>query len=306
MFDRVQKGMYWDKSWNPIRLKSGGFGCTKVSPGCANCWAERYSRRFFNTPPYDDRKRDFVLNEKVLAEPLRAHKPRVYFVCDLMDLFHKDVPKSFIDDVGRIIPKCPQHIFIILTKRPKRMRDYFKKIKYDTAVNPPHEDLNMPNIWLGVSVEDQKTADERIPILLQVPAAVRIVSIEPMLGAVNLKPYIKSGSEAEAMQASMYGIVYESLDWVICGGETGPGARPMNHRWVKAVKKQCVDSGVPFFFKSWGEWLGFPEKAAAKHWLSSDLHIWDDNNISAKLTKKKAGRLLDGREWNERPEMSRG
>ena len=303
MFDRVEKGVWWDKSWNPIRLKDGGFGCTKVSPGCANCWAERYSRRFFKTPPYDGRRREFMLNERVLTEPLRARKPRVYFVCDLMDLFHKDVPDSFILTVFQTMLRgwfdCNAakwgypHIHILLTKRPKRMAQFWKKY----FNNEP-----CPNrIWLGVSVEDQKTADERITELLKLPAAVIVVSYEPALGGLILPTeFLERGKGA----------------WCIVGGETGPGARPMLYHWAQRVSKQCRDADIPFFFKSHGEWETALDRADPdRHPLSRCRGIFDKNTawISdgqwdyrlKRIGKKQAGRLLDGKEWNQIPEMSR-
>ena len=142
--------------------------------------------------------------------------------------------------------KTPQHLFLILTKRPEKMLDIFKPTS------------GLPNMWIGVSVENQKQADARIPILLQIPAAKCFVSIEPMLGPIRLQHY-GTGT---------------SIDWVICGGESGPGARPMHPDWPRSIRDQCQSAGVPFFFKQWGG-----------------------------INKKTAGRLLDGQEWNERPEM---
>ena len=278
MFDRIDKGMWWDKSWNPVRLKEGyGFGCTKVSPGCANCWAERYSRRFFKTPPYDNRKREFMLNERVLTEPLRARKPRVYFVCDLMDLFHKDVPFDFIEAVWATMMEADNHIYIILTKRPKRMLEVAKYFCW----------TDVPQVWLGVSVEDQKTADERIPILLRVPAAVRVVSIEPMLGPVNI------------LRELMF-IPEIGINWVICGGETGPRARPMNPEWVHELRNQCIQARVSFFFKSWGDLHYNFDTTTTPLWN----YMFRNRGWTRAKSKMHERRLLDGREWNQVPGMS--
>lgn len=312
---RIQQGMWWDKSWNPIRLREGyGFGCTKVSSGCTNCWAERYSRRFYKTPPYDGRKRDFMLNQKVLTEPLRARKPRVYFVCDLMDLFHEDIPDDFILKVFQTMFRgwfdCNAakwgypHIHILLTKRPKRMAQFWKKHFKDEPC-PKY-------VWLGVSVEDQKTADERIPILLQVPAAVRVVSIEPMLGSVDLQridggsfnPEYK-GLHLNALTGGCLSPTPWHLNWVICGGETGPGARPMHPNWPRRVRDDCVAAGVPFFFKSWGEWLRFDFDCIGTPPRDPEVGV-SVGDCMFRVGKKQAGRLLDEQEWNQVPEMSGG
>ena len=191
------------------------------------------------------------------------------------------------------------------------MRDYFKKIKYDTAVNPPHEDLNMPNVWLGVSVEDQKTADERIPILLQVQDAVRVVSYEPAIGGLDMSKWLwEPNPDYQPPRFLDEGETYtepheirsNKINWVICGGETGPGARPMNPQWARDVRDQCVEAGVPFFFKSWGEFS--PEYDGKSKYVNVHSGIsMDEPTPMYPVGKKQAGRLLDGKEYNERPEV---
>lgn len=237
-----------DEVWNPVT------GCTKVSQGCKNCYAERIAERFWG-----DRKfTDVQCHEDRLEIPLHWKKPRKIFVNSMSDLFHPAVPFDFVDEVFAAIWKADQHTYQILTKRPERMHDYFKRGNWML-------DYPLSNVWLGVSCEDQKAADERIPWLLKTPAAVRFVSYEPALGPVDFETYIEQGEYEEP-----------PLDWIIAGGESGPGARPAHPDWFRSVRDQCVEAGVPFFFKQWGG-----------------------------VDKNAAGRLLDGREWNEYPEMQK-
>ena len=249
------------ESWNPIT------GCTPVSEGCEHCYARRMAQRLkgrFGYPEDDPFRVTFHPDK--LDQPLHWKKPRMIFVCSMGDLFHKDVPHhTYIENevpVNHIYitaKRCPQHIFLILTKRPKVMKSFFSWI---TAFGGKIPD----NLWLGVSVENQQRADERIPILLQIPAAKRFVSIEPMLGPINIR---KIGPVPPSFN---WEIARNGLDWVIIGGESGPGARPMHPNWPRSVRDQCQAAQVPFFFKQWGG-----------------------------VNKKSAGRLLDGREWNEKP-----
>jgi protein gp37 len=182
-----------------------------------------------------------------LDEPLHWKKPRRVFVDSMSDLFHEDVPDEFIWDVLDIIEEASWHTFIVLTKRPERM--------YDVLSHPDLVCEGMyPNLWLGVSVEDQKTADERIPWLLKTPAAVRVVSVEPMLGGINLDSYLYPKiigwqSESGPYESPIYDPDYPRVDWVICGCESGPGARPFDIAWARDLKDQCVNAGVPFFYK---------------------------------------------------------
>lgn len=285
-----------DATWNPIR------GCSRVSEGCRNCYAERIAARFSRPgQPYEGlakhvavtkewEKREFplVVNEarwtgevrfirEHLADPLRWKKPRRIFVNSMSDLFHEKVPDGWITDIFNVMAQCERHTFQILTKRPSRMQDWMAA---RCGRVPPH-------VWLGVSVEDQKTADERIPLLLQTPAAVRWVSYEPALGPVdftNLNP-------PNFINAFDHSFGLPMLDWIVCGGESGPGARSMHPDWARSVRDQCQAAGVPFFFKQWGEFL--------PKWLTGAIKGWQ--NEMQRIGKKKAGRLLDGREWNEFP-----
>lgn len=269
-----------DKVWNPVT------GCTKVSEGCRNCYAERMSKRLAGRAGYPEDGFKVTLHADKLGEPLRWKKPTRIFVCSMGDLFHKDVPDEFIAKVLDIIEKAPQHIFMVLTKRPERAEAFLNWCKVLWA-NSPIRPASCPpsNLWLGTSVEDQKTADERIPLLLQTPAAKRFVSYEPALGPVDLTRLPAAGAYVCALRGARP--AYPSLDWVIMGGESGPGARPMHPDWARSTRDQCQAAGVPFFFKQWGEWAPVWEK--------------DGASVGRRVGKKAAGCLLDGKEHKERP-----
>ena len=200
----------------------------------------------------------------------------------------KTIPDDFIVKVWANMALCPQHIFLILTKRPRRMLEFVMEIGI-----PNHGIL--PNVWLGCTVVNQQEADEKIPILRQIPAAVRFISVEPLLEQTDL--CLSPGIEISAP----YGI--HGIHWVIAGGETGPGARPMHPAWARSVRDQCQAAGVPFFFKQWGEWA--PHNEGSKY----RQHCWNSGSsirdlvVSSHVGKKAAGRLLDGREYNELPEV---
>lgn len=196
-----------------------------------------------------------------LTIPIRWKKPHRIFVNSMSDLFHPDVPVGFITDCFEVMAACPHHVFQILTKRPRRMLDMLEK--------------SSPNVWLGVSCEDQTTANERILLLLQTPAAVRFISAEPLLGPIDLTALSDHSLPRPASRNALQRPVcssLECLDWVIAGGESGPGARPMHSDWVRSLRDQCVAAAVPFFFKQWGG-----------------------------VRKKQTGRELDGRTWDEMP-----
>ncbi len=310
------------KVWNPVT------GCSKVSQGCKNCYAERIAERFWGERAFTD----VQCHPERLDQPLRWRKPCRVFVNSMSDLFHEAVPVEFIDQVFAVMAACPQHIFQVLTKRPQRMLDYLRDTSIKTLgvwwttifeclerPEPP-----MPKTWplrnvqLLVSVEDQETADERIPPLLLSPAAVRGISAEPLLGHVDLRKirignsWIKGGFahdwrvnclRPQTIFPEDGHVHLTGIDWVICGGESGPGARPMHPDWARSLRDQCQAAGVPFFFKQWGEWLphnqdGNPELKSGQHLNCSDAPV--------RVGKKAAGRLLDGREWSEYPEARNG
>ena len=280
-----------DETWNPVT------GCSPVSAGCTNCYARRMATRLRGRYGYpQDEPFKVTLHPDRLNQPLHWRKPRMIFVCSMGDLFHKDVSFEYQLSIFGTMQQAEQHTFIILTKRPEQMKELIGRGDSDTGI-----DLSDSfNIWLGVSVEDQKMADERIPILLQVPAAVRVVSIEPMLGAIDLHyTYTPKWTDVHGKINSR--VLFPPIHWVVCGGETGPGARPMNPGWVRKVRDQCVEAGVPFFLKSNGVWI--PDMLADP--AMQETHQFPDGMMMSRSTKKRADRLLDGREWNEIPERSR-
>ncbi len=260
------KGGY---SWNPIRARRKsngkvGWACTHASPGCINCYAESINKRFgtgfaFNVPSLD--QVEFFLDAKQLEGPAKLKKSATIFVGDMFDLFHEQMPQIMIAQVLWAAFKAPQHVFQFLTKRADRM---LAEVKF--AEKNWYEEIPK-HLWFGVSAEYSKYADERIPLLLQTPAAVRFLSVEPMLEAVDLN---LRGFESEGMQPHAYHSrqcewrksfceyacgaveVEGPLHWVICGGESGPKARPFNLAWAESLLKQCKEAGVPFFMKQVG------------------------------------------------------
>ncbi len=258
------KILWTEETWNPV------VGCSKVSPGCDNCYAERMAGRLacmgqikymgvvlpkvgtgtikYNKPAKYLQKWNGKTHcdEKALEIPLHWRKPRQIFVCSMGDLFHESVPFEFISRAMDTILECPQHTFQILTKRPERMRDYF----LDADLNGDWTMIE-DNVWLGVTAENQEMADKRIPILLQIPAAVRFVSIEPMLGAVKfsrLHQFCPTHDFPGGFCCSKCKDL-KGVDWVIVGGESGPGARFCEQSWPIDIVEQCRDANVPCFVK---------------------------------------------------------
>jgi protein gp37 len=243
---------------------------------------------------------DVTLHSDRLEDPLRWRKPRTVFVCSMGDLFHEDVPMEYVGRVFDVMSEAREHTFQVLTKRPKRMLEYAEEV---WKVLP-----TIGNIWWGVTAENQQQANKRIPILLQIPATVRFVSAEPMLGPIRLDPYrwfpydyYKQSSVLEQSQGRSFSGP-PRLDWVIVGGESGLGARPMHPDWVRSVRDQCVDAGVPFFFKQWGCWIEDDEGLNWEPGNEDRFYLFDDGTQMYPVGKKAAGRKLDGREWNEWPE----
>lgn len=353
-------------TWNPVT------GCTKVSEGCRNCYAERVVERF-GARVHGTVPESIAVNAKArglhglplaapftkvichtgrLDQPLRWRKPRRVFVCSMGDLFHGAVSDEFIAAVFGVMAACPQHTFIVLTKRPNRMRGWFSWIAsmgaetarmsdtddgpiwtlqvamqcardYGSTVAECRVEWPLPNVWLGVSAENQATADERIPLLLQTPAARRFVSCEPMLGPVIFErsqlgqtsnceecgPMVRVDEDGCCVSCGRDAMVY-GVDWVICGGESGPAARPMHPDWARSLRDQCRAAEVPFFFKQWGEWI-----AETRPGTSVDLDTLESNEAVAygdgktnhtlyrRIGKKAAGRVLDGRTHGGFPEV---
>lgn len=325
-----------DATWNPIG------GCSRVSEECRNCYAEVMAARFSDPGQWGHglarrvKLRDgttdhrwtgkLVLHEHKLDQPLRWKKPRRIFVNSTSDLFHENVPDEWIDRVFAVMALAPQHVFMVLTKRADRMREYFSARKEGdpwaeasdhiaeligmeeaTYVLEPR-DIPLHNVWLGVSVGDQTAADERIPELLATPAAVRFVSAEPLLGPVDLaRPTFGAihcanrcadGCLAMGDEECARCLGGGEIDWVIVGGESGPGARPMHPDWAREIRDQCVAAGVSFFFKQWGAW-GPYDRSRTDGALYATPYCMD--SPMQNFGKKAAGRLLDGREWNEVP-----
>ncbi len=229
----------WTEStWNPVT------GCSKISPGCKHCYAERMAGRLraMGQPAYANGF-EVTLQEQALETPLRWKKPQTIFVNSMSDLFHDKVPSGYIERVFEVMNRADWHRYQILTKRPERL------LKMNPTLNW------QPHIWMGVSVETAKYR-YRIDLLRKTSAHVKFLSLEPLLGPLgrlNLK----------------------GIDWVIVGGESGPGARPMDEKWAKAIRDQCVEKSVPFFFKQWGG-----------------------------VNKKRTGRTLEGRTWDEMPSVA--
>lgn len=236
-----------EKTWNPIT------GCTKISEGCKNCYAERLSKRLVGRYGYPkDEPFRVTFHPDRLDQPAKWRKSRRVFVCSMGDLFHDDVPFQNILDVFVKMVQYGDHQYLVLTKRPKRMLEFFdawEQMNEAALVNGQMRiQLPLRNVWLGVTAENQAAADERIPLLLQTPAAKRFVSVEPMLGMVDLHRYRDYLYYTPRRFSERYGYKHK-LDWVICGGETGPGARPMDPEWARSLRDQCKESGVPFFMK---------------------------------------------------------
>lgn len=270
-----------DYTWNPIT------GCPgpKVSPGCAHCYAERtMNTRLMHVYAFKKFEEGYRVYEEEpfqrvwfhperLGQPSKIKKPSRIFVGSMCDLFHDSVNDEWIAEIFAIMSLCPQHTFMLLTKRPARMLDWVDseetnggllifealdsirpRVKLKPSTVNPEVAWPLPNVWLGVTVCNQAEADAKIPLLLQTPAAKRFVSIEPMLGPVDFSRITDEDNRGENIQIwPLHGC--RGIDWVICGGETGPGARPMHPDWVRSLRDQCQSAEVPFFFKSWGEWL---------------------------------------------------
>lgn len=304
-----------DMTINPV------VGCSPCSPGCDNCYAERFAARLVKHPK-TAKKYSGVVDEKgkwtgvidfdVSCLVKLPRKPKRIFVGSMCDLFHDSVMDNHLEQImGHLglTRDNAHHTFMLLTKRPERMRDFFTRWE-------PYRKVT--NVWLGVTVCNQAEADEKIPVLLQTPAAVRFVSVEPCLGPVDLghlswTDLIGSTAEKNALTGKTWiqGNCGESsqtlqgnrLDWVICGGETGPGARPMHPDWVRSLRDQCQAAGTPFFFKSWGEWAPNCLCGAKRPHPIIQRPTPGHVGCMFKCGKRRAGRLLDGREWNEVPEV---
>lgn len=286
----MSKIEWTEKTWNPI------VGCSKISSGCKNCYAERFAHRFSGPgganegltvqrpgkgPEWTGKLRYF---RERLEIPKKRKKPTMYFVNSMSDLFHEDVPVEWIDEIFEVMAECPQHTFQVLTKRAERLREWA------TGKILPR------NVWMGVSVEGGSTT-HRINDLVLVDAAVRFLSCEPLLSSLDLTFDVRSlaGKLTPAL---------DLIDWVIVGGESGHGARPMHPACVRQIRDDCVRANVPFFFKQWGAWAPKPRGAApiGKTAAIRSAHDVRETMVTMqRVGKKAAGRKLDGRTWDQMP-----
>jgi len=314
-------------TWNPVT------GCAKVSQGCKNCYAERDWARLVHLPAYQGRAfTDVECHPERLYQPIRWKKTRRIFVNSMSDLFHPDVPDEFIDEVFAVMALCSQHAFQVLTKRARRQRDYLRSGGRASAVfdimrtaeigyyaggdKLPPQSWPLQNAWIGVSVEDQATAGDRIPLLLQTPAAVRWISAEPLLGPVHVGLYLSRSNMPGLRMMPGFRDSLPGIDWVVAGGESGPKARPSHPDWFRSLRDQCKAAGVPFLFKQWGEWIGAdqdecPFRGPARRWMWADgapWH-WQDGQrampLFCRVGKTAAGRLLDGVLHDDYPEVAK-
>lgn len=304
-------GIEWtDATWNPIA------GCSIVSPGCTNCYAMKMAHRIEAMAAGSGKQTHYagttqpskagavwtgkvnLAPDNIVKQPLRWTRPRRIFVNSMSDLFHEDVPDEWIDRIFGVMSLTPQHTYQILTKRPERMRDYLSQerpsildeaLLRDDFLHGWHSRLAfvqkeglhgwpLPNVWLGVSVEDQRHA-MRIPHLLDTPASVRFISAEPLLGPLEIQNYLNKLGRCNA------------LDWVIVGGESGPGSRPMHPDWARGLRDQCQAAGVPFFFKQWGDWAPGECAKSSPSGTEKTASYYADSWAFSKITRKQSEEL---------------
>lgn len=344
----------WTTStWGPVS------GCTPISAGCDHCYAARHANRFAGTKVWPNGF-DVTLWPDRLDQPLRWRAPRKVFVCSTGDLFHAEVPDDYIARVWAVMASSGAHTFQVLTKRHARMRALLNNPAFWDDVNSHWLDLAgtgpgrkqyppdlsrrfLPNVWLGVSVESQYWADRRIPALLDTPAAIRYLSLEPLLEFVKLSRALRKWTPPEDHPAwdGKRLNVREVLHWVIVGGESGPGARPMHPDWARSVRDECLTGEIAFFFKQFGEYLPVPIvddvefafgraydspgggrrspavrvpapgsstlRGAQMRLLSpgertTNTVLLDRDTIAVRVGKQRAGRVLDGRTWDQYPD----
>lgn len=327
-----------DRSWNPVR------GCSVISPGCVNCYAMKFAHRFSAPgKPYAGLTKQTKAGpqwtgvvrtvEDALLEPLSWRKPARIFVNSMSDLFHEDVPDEFIAAVFGVMAACPQHTFQVLTKRAARLPQFFEWLDAQEEPGEPRLEVvwqalcaekesvgdqgplhtkhcaapsgpwPLPNVWLGVSCENQEQADKRIPLLLDTPAAVRWVSAEPLLSAINLRRVQMPNFQGDLDALSNIGSLPE-LDWVVVGGESGPGARECDVAWVRDVVRQCRSASVPVFVKQLGQHVidrndaGF-EGDPGDSWTPETRYEeltsqgWQGDPVRIRLRNRKGGDLTE-------------
>lgn len=326
-----------DATWNPVT------GCTKVSPGCDHCYAETFAERWRGVPGHHfERGFDPMTRPARLRQPLRWRAPRRVFVNSMSDLFHTAVPDEFIARVFAVMLAADRHTFQVLTKRHARLHTLIRRPAFrdlvitlaiaDYGLDPDRAESPrwpLPNVWLGVSAENHKWAGTRVPALLDTPAAVRFVSAEPLLGPVDLTPWLKRpqipacdrcdpGGPLDWQSPHLWGRcrcdchpARPGIDWVISGGESGPGARPAHPDWFRSLRDQCAAAGVAYFHKQWGNWVPFdgsphyPYGPGAYAWILPSGTRGEPGAAGGvwmrRTSKKSGGRLLDGRTHNDMP-----
>lgn len=315
----TKSNIQWtEETWNPVA------GCSRVSPGCQHCYAEVMAKRLaaMGQKKYQgtidkNGRWSGVMNradDKGFNAPLRNKKPTVYFVNSMSDLLHENITIETLTDIFEIMARTPQHTYQVLTKRADRLWLLDHQIAPGVAyrLNRQREPnfWPLPNVWLGVSVENQQYADERIPYLLQTPAAVRFLSCEPLLGPVDLwsAKYPWPNAGAGVGNAFAWG---KGINWVIVGGESGHGARPMHPDWVRRIRDDCHAGYTAFFFKQWGEFVPanqFVDVPGNGEWGTIGINghymkfTSNYNELIYRMGKHAAGRLLDGRTWDEFPQ----
>lgn len=337
-------------TWNPIRARDTRTGkvgtfCVHASPGCVNCYAERFQARGLPNNgiglPYAAghlRHVEFFIDEKMLALPIGRRKPTTWFLSSLTDVFGEWATDAMLDRLWATMAQASRHLFIVVTKRSARARQYLSDLprriddwNCDSGLDWVR--LPLPNVWIVASIEDQPRADERVYDLMQTPAAIRGLSCEPLIGPVDLARLPFAGNRDLVFNA-LDPENYPRIDWVIAGGESGPGARPMHPDWARSLRDQCAAASVPFFFKQWGEWAPFAEidraqtslrrvqtmpiergaiyiNTAGQDVRAAPIVAWmEDGGPSAagvaalrKVGKGRAGRLLSGVEHNARPPL---
>jgi protein gp37 len=348
MSDR-SKIEWTDATWNPLRAKNPetgklGHHCVKISPACTHCYAASMNKRLGTTLDYSSSSpAETFLDTEALQQPLHWKRPRKIFVCSMTDIALECYSDGQLDVIFSVMAATPWHTYQVLTKRIERLAAYFHGLRAAADAHAPQtkhglfnptQVLNLrmlagsqvpggilgrafsapwplPNVQIGVTAENQKCAEERLPWLMQVPAAGRFLSCEPLLGPIDLRLGDSFGVPTAAEPCRE---LHWLLHWIIAGGESGQQARPMHPDWARSLRDQCQAAGVPFFFKQWGEWVPASESDDADSMLcrismdgtrgnlvTLNSEQWKHASLMARVGKKKAGRLLDGREWNEFP-----
>jgi protein gp37 len=300
--------IWWDRSWNPVS------GCTPVGPECDNCYARAMIERFKGCKGWPESPDTVTLWPERLDQPRHWRKSHRVFVCSMGDLFHQDVPDEFIERAFSVMEDCPQHTFMVLTKRAERMYDFWWHRVFGA------------HIWAGITGGTQETLTQRIHYLSGTLAPNVFISVGPMLGPISLSKACTDSDEYFTLEKFVLGsTAMGNLDiWggtpgsvtVLCEGESGPNARPMHVDWVRALRDECVEHGVRFYFKQWGEWLpeshlvyvpwhvfegtgaGITEDGQHVVFPKYRIHKWGDGTVSWRVGRKNAGRSLDGRGWN--------